>query len=380
MSVAPYKIDCQPTSALRWTPHKESAEQVAVLISGGVDSSTAAALLTQAGREVLGITMRLPQIGESRPDAGSAERAAAVCRQLDIAHYVLDVTKPFEQLIVEPFRRMYLDGRTPNPCADCNRLIKFGVVWDFLRRHFEVEYLATGHYAKTMTVDSRLRLAQAEDKTKDQSYFLYGIDPGRLEQILFPLGDYTKRQVRSISARLGLKLAGGPESMDLCFVASGDYRSILSRTEATPVGDILDMQGRKLGEHNGIVNFTIGQRRGTRYAAGEPVYVARIDAEKNAIYLGAKDQLTSRRVTAEQLNALAPDELVEGATLYGKIRAGARPQRCRVVRADDTVVTVTFDEPRFAVCPGQKLVLYNERGCVTAGGTIVPPEKKTGLS
>ncbi len=346
-------------------------KQIAVLMSGGVDSSVAAHLLAEDGWEVLGITMKIPVSCSTDKRSCCGADAAFVCNELNIPHYFVDVTEAFQHLIIERFCQAYARGETPNPCADCNTLLKFSLVWDFLQETFGISYLATGHYARVVKTDGLVRLGRAEDKGKDQSYFLYGIAREKLGRFVLPLGELTKEQVRSIAAELNLSVADKTESMELCFAGEGDYRAALTVTEANQDGDITDMQGKKLGTHKGIANYTLGQRRGIGFAGGQPLYVGRIDAQTNTIALGTREEVSCRTVRANQINTLIPEELVTDKQLYGKIRSYGVPRACKVIEVGESDMTVEFDEPQFAPCPGQKLVLYNGDDSIIAGSTIV---------
>jgi len=365
-----YNIKLLPPSLGPWRPAKDPSRQAAVLMSGGVDSSIAAYLLQQAGWDVLGITMKIP-VGRRASQRGCCgAEAALVCDQLGLAHYFLDITEAFEQLIIEPFRRSYALGRTPNPCADCNRFVKFSLVWDFLRDTFGIQYLATGHYAVVARDGDLFRLGRAVDRTRDQSYFLYGIAAERLPFFLAPIGRLTKAEVRRLAAGLGLSTADKPQSVELCFADQQDYRAALPEVERNRPGEVYDMDGNKLGMHGGISNFTLGQRRGLGIACGKPVYVGRIDPKTNTVALGTREQVSRRIVSADGLNILDERQLAAGSRLAGKIRSYGPPKPCRVVQVSSAAVTVEFDQAQFAPCPGQKLVLYDAGGWVVAGGTI----------
>jgi tRNA-specific 2-thiouridylase len=390
MTANKWNIKLQRSSHLSWQPEEQADKQtcgersrtIAVLMSGGVDSSTAAFLLKQQGWDVLGITMKVPLSTNANKRTCCGTDAAFVCDQLNVPHYFVDVTEPFEEIIIKPFRQSYAKGLTPNPCVDCNTLLKFSLVWDFLEEKFGIHYLATGHYARVYKLgpegtDCHVYLGKAKDNAKDQSYFLYGISLDKLPKLILPLGELTKGQVRAIAADANLPVAEKPESMELCFAGEGDYRAALTDAPAAQPGDITDMQGNKIAEHKGIANFTLGQRRGVGFAAGKPLYVGKIDAEKNTIALGTKEQVSSRTVSANQVNALIPDELVIGGQFFGKIRSyAARPpggdsHPCRLTEVNKNTMTVEFDQPQFAPCPGQRLVLYNSKDYLVAGGTII---------
>ncbi len=354
-----------------WEPEKDRSQQIAVLMSGGVDSSVTAHLLREQGWDVLGVTMKIPVSCETNVRGCCGADAALVCNELSIPHYFVDVTRDFEELIIRRFRQSYARGETPNPCVDCNTLLKFSLLWDFLAETFAISYLATGHYARVSRTGERSYLARAKDRTKDQSYFLYGIASDKLDRFVLPLGELTKEQVRSIARQLNLTVAEKAESMELCFAGEGDYRSALIGSEANRDGDITDMLGNKIGTHKGIANYTLGQRKGIGFAGGKPLYVGRIDAQTNTIALGAREEISLSTVRADRINVLIPQELVAGQRACGKIRSYGDPAPCRITETGKTTLTVEFDEPRFAPCPGQRLVLYNGDDNIIAGGTIL---------
>jgi len=360
----------EPSFAL-WKPQKPSSKQIVVLMSGGVDSSVAAYLLKKDGWDVLGITMKIPVSAGIGGRGCCGVDAAFVCNELGIPHYFIDVTEAFERLIIGPFRRSYANGETPNPCVDCNMMLKFSLVWDFLRATFGVDYLATGHYVKVSRDCEPVRLGRAADRAKDQSYFLYGIAAEKLPYFVLPLGELTKEAVRSIAAEINLTVAEKPESMELCFADAGDYRQALSDNKTERCGDITDMQGNKIGTHNGISHYTLGQRRGVGVARGKVVYVSKIDPMKNTIALGTREEISFETIRADRVNVFVPGQLMPDCRLFGKIRSYGDPKPCKVIDCSAAEVTVEFDEPQFAPCPGQKLVLYDSFDNIVAGGTIV---------
>lgn len=366
-----YSIKLLQPSFSPWEPKKEHSRQIAVLMSGGVDSSVTAHLLKEQGWDVLGITMKIPVSCESNRRGCCGVDAAFVCNELNIPHYFVDVTAAFEELIINRFRQSYAKGETPNPCIDCNTLLKFSLVWDFLEETFGICYLATGHYARVSKTDGRAFLGRAKYKAKDQSYFLYGIVPEKLDRFILPLGELTKQEVRSIADKLNLSVAEKAESMELCFAGEGDYRVTLTSAQADKQGDITDMHGNKIGTHKGISNYTLGQRRGIGFAGGKPLYVGRINAQENKIALGTRKEISFRAVKANKINVLIPDEFVAGRSVYGKIRSYGEPRPCEITYVKVDNLTVQFDEPEFAPCPGQSLVLYNNGDIVIAGGIII---------
>jgi tRNA-specific 2-thiouridylase len=370
MTPEKWKIELLPPSFSPWSPRKGPSKQIAALMSGGVDSSVTAHLLKEDGWDVLGITMKIPVSCAPNSRGCCGADAAFVCNQLSIPHYFVDVTEAFEQLIIKQFHQSYTNGQTPNPCVECNTLLKFSLLWDFLQTKFDIGHLATGHYAKVSKNGSYTRLGRAEDKVKDQSYFIYGITREKLERLVLPLGELTKNQVRSIAAQLNLSVADKPESMELCFAGEGDYRAALPETQANHHGDITDMQGNKIATHKGIANYTLGQRKGVGFAGGKPLYVGKINAQTNTIALGTRDEVSFDTIQANQINVLIPEELITDKLLFGKIRSYGDLSACRVIGSDEGGVTVQFNESQFAPCPGQRLVLYNTDDYVVAGGTI----------
>lgn len=366
-----FKISLLPPTFSRWQPKNKSCRQIAVLMSGGVDSSVTAYLLKEQGWDVLGITMKIPVYCNTGKRGCCGADAAFVCNELNISHYFVDVTHAFEELIIKPFRRSYSNGQTPNPCADCNTFLKFSLLWDFLQQRFGITYLATGHYARVSKTNGKTLLGRAKDKTKDQSYFLYGIVFDKLAKLMLPLGELTKEKVRSLAAELNLTVAQKPESMELCFAGEGDYRDALTNAQANQSGDIMDMHGNKIGTHKGIANYTLGQRKGIGFAGGMPLYVGRIYVRTNTIALGTREEVSCHTIRANQINILIPEEFIVGGQLFGKIRSYGDPRPCKVIDITETDMTVEFNQPQFAPCPGQRLVLYDRDDNVIAGGTII---------
>jgi tRNA-specific 2-thiouridylase len=363
-------VELLPPSFSPWSPRKGPSKQIAVLMSGGVDSSVTAHLLKEDGWDVLGITMKIPVPCGTNSRGCCGVDAAFVCNELSMSHYFVDVTEAFEQLIIKQFHQSYRNGETPNPCVDCNTLLKFSLLWDFLQTKFGISRMATGHYAKVSKTNNHTRLGRAKDKAKDQSYFIYGIAREKLESLVLPLGELTKNQVRSIAAQLNLSVADKAESMELCFAGEGDYRAALPAPQANQHGDITDMQGNKIATHKGIAYYTLGQRKGVGFAGGKPLYVGKIDAQTNTIALGTRDEVSFQTIKAKQINVLIPEELITDKLLFGKIRSYGDLSPCRVIGSNKGDMTVQFEEPQFAPCPGQKLVLYNTDDYVVAGGTI----------
>lgn len=360
-----YKLELISSNLSPWQPKNDASKQIMVLMSGGVDSSVTAHLLREQGWDVLGITMRIPVACRTDKRGCCGAEAAYVCAQLNIPHYFVDVTEAFNELVIERFRADYQRGFTPNPCVECNTFLKFMLMWDLVEEQLGIHYLATGHYAEVRNG----RLRRGCNHAKDQSYFLYGIPRHRLPYFMLPLADLKKDEVRAIAKEIGLGVADKPESMELCFAGEGDYRAALNDGEKP--GDLLDMQGNVIGTHKGIAHYTLGQRRGLRFAAGEPRYVAKIDAEHNTVSIGAKDEVHHAVIHADEVNVLIPEQMKTGEKLFGKLRSYGTPtQPCTILECTDDTVTVKFDEKQFAPSPGQKLVLYNDNDEVVSGGTI----------
>jgi tRNA-specific 2-thiouridylase len=371
MNAKKWDIKLSEPTLRPWEPKKSRSKLIAVLMSGGVDSSVTAHILKEKGWDVLGITMKVPVFSDTHKEGFSGADVKLVCKELDIPHYFIDVTEPFEKLIIKRFHQSYTKGETPNPCVDCNTLIKFSLVWDFIEKNFGIHSLATGHYARISKNSERVCLGMAKDKTKDQSYFLYGIALEKLPGLILPIGELTKDEVRSIAAQLNLPVANRSESMELCFAGQGDYRAALNLAQTDTEGYITDMRGNKIAEHKGIANYTLGQRQGIGFAGGRPLYVAKINAETNTIALGTREDVSTSTISADAINVLIQEEFIEGRSFFGKIRSYGTPQQCSLINLGQTDMTVEFDEPQFAPCPGQKLVLYNSDENIVAGGTII---------
>jgi len=327
--------------------------KVAVALSGGVDSSVAALLLKEATYDVIGIHMRL---WESLRLGHQARRAGNICRILDIPYHRIDLQKEFELCIVDYFCQEYQQGRTPNPCVACNQHIKFGFLLD-KARSLGADYLATGHYAKVEHSRDGHRLLKAADTARDQSYFLYTLTQEKLEHVLFPLGGYSRDDVRQMARQAGLPTAT-TSSQDICFVSHSRYGAFLSQRLSARSGDIVDAQGAKLGEHQGIAFYTVGQRHGLGLASDRPLYVLRIEPASNRIVLGHEEELYSRRLTAQKLNWISGQSPQEPITATARIRYKSKEAEAVLSFRDDSV-DVHFTQPQKAVTPGQAIVFYN---------------------
>jgi tRNA-specific 2-thiouridylase len=345
--------------------------RVVVAMSGGVDSAVAAARCVAAGDEVIGISLRLARDGNgSCCSLDDFHDARAVADRLGFPHYVFDLTAEFERTVVDPFVAEYLAGRTPNPCARCNQHVKFGTLWQ-RARELGAARLATGHYARTDAdpETGRPRLLAARDAAKDQSYFLFALDEATLARTLFPVGELTKAEVRAAAAAFDLPVASKPESMEVCFVPSGDAAAFIERrvpASALRPGRIVDEAGRTLGRHPGIHRFTVGQRRGLGLGGGPRRYVRRLDVARGTVVVDARDRLGDRGLVAREVSWVAGTAPGYGTSVAVRIRHRLTPIPARLDAAGDGFARVVYDRPGPAVTPGQAAVFY--RGDVVLGG------------
>jgi tRNA-specific 2-thiouridylase len=379
-------------------------EKVAVALSGGVDSSAAALLLKEAAYEVMGIHMRL---WDSPDFDQQAQRAENICRILDIPYHQVDLQKEFESCVVDYFCREYQEGRTPNPCIPCNQHIKFGILLDEALS-LGADYLATGHYARVAHSRDGHRLLKAADTRGDQSYFLYTLTQEKLVHVLFPIGEYSRDEVKEMAKEAGLP-AATRSSQDICFISEKNYGDFLNDRFATLPGDIVDNQGKRLGQHRGIAFYTVGQRHGLGLASGKPLYIIRIELEHNRIVLGPEKELYSQKLTVRKLNWISGKAPREPLTVKAKIRYKSKeaeailfpPRHCEPdpfalchsepfatchserseesrdaqgrLRAGEAISDVHFAQPQKAVTPGQAVVFYNNDE-VLGGGIIASAE------
>ena len=337
-------------------------------MSGGVDSSVTALLLQQQGFAVEGLTLLLHS-GTDGPCSADAKDAEAVCQRLGIPHVAVDGREVFREKVMEHFASVYEAGGTPNPCVDCNKNVKFPLLMEAMEAR-QGTHIATGHYVRVAEENGRFLLKKGLDPAKDQSYVLYNLTQKQLSHLVFPLGEYTKEQVRQIARDHGLATASKSDSQDICFVPDGDYGGFLERYRGKIFfsGDFVDWEGNILGRHNGAIRYTLGQRRGLGVPAASRLYVVGKDMEKNQVTLGSNEQLFSKVLHAGQVNLIACDSLADGQRLYARIRYQQKEQPCRVWQTRDGI-RVEFDEAQRAIAPGQAVVLY-DGDVVVGGGTI----------
>ncbi len=371
-----------------------SAKKALIAMSGGVDSSVAAKLMQQEGYSCVGCTMVLFDPGSGKPDDGGQageERgdkdARSVAESLGMPFYAFDLQADFRRCVIDPFTSAYAEGRTPNPCIECNRTLKFGALMEEGRK-LGCDCLATGHYARIEQdpESGRYLLRKAQDETKDQSYVLYNLTQEQLAHIRFPLGDLAKSQVRQLAEESGFVNADKPESQDICFVPDGDYAAMIRRYTGRdfPPGEFVDLDGNVMGTHKGIIHYTIGQTRRLGQAFGRPRYVVRIDGTHNRIVLGGPDDVYSTRAKAGRFN------WISGEVPQGEVRCRVRTrykqkEQWATVRplpgehdaeakkngaSGEHAVEIIFDEPQRAITPGQAAVLY-DGDIVLGGGTIL---------
>ncbi len=361
--------------------------RVAVAMSGGVDSSVAAALLVAEGHEVVGFTMNLwptwvPETegGQGCCGIGAIDDARSVARTLGIRHYVLNLRAEFEREVIGYFAGEYARGRTPNPCIACNKAIKF----DLLLRRVQglgMTLLATGHYARCdRGPDGRYRLLRAVDSRKDQSYVLAGLTQDQLAHLRFPVGQYTKPEIREIARRSGLCVADKPDSQEICFVPGGDYAAVVERFEpqALRPGPIYDLGGNLLGHHQGLARYTVGQRRGLGPLGGNVWYVAKIDPSRNAVFVGDAQAVQCPELVAGEINWIAAPRLDRPRRATARIRHAAADVPAVIEPAPGDRVTVRFEAWPRAAAPGQAVAFYD--GEVVLGGGVIEDVRMRGAA
>ena len=355
-------------------------KRVVVGMSGGVDSSVAAWLLKEQGYDVIGVTMQIWQDEEEKlqeENGGccgltAVDDARRVAASLDIPYYVMNFKREFKENVIDYFVDEYIGGRTPNPCIACNRFVK----WEsLLKRSMDIgaDYIATGHYARVERLpNGRYAVRTSATGRKDQTYALYNLTQEQLKRTLMPVGGYTKEEIREMAAKMNLPVAHKPDSQDICFVPDGDYASFIEKTadQTFPQGNFVLADGTIVGRHNGIIHYTVGQRKGLGVAMGYPVFVLAIRPETNEVVLGKAEESLSRYVRADRINFMSVEDLKEPKKVWAKIRYNHKGAWCTVERTGEDEILCTFDEPLRAAAPGQAVVLYDGE-YVLGGGTII---------
>ena len=348
--------------------------RIAVAMSGGVDSSTAAALLSEQGEDIFGLMLRLwsPEGIQNRccsPDDMAIARQVA--SQIDIPFYALDAQEPFRESVVAPFIRDYQEGVTPNPCLACNRTIRFGFLLDHALA-LGATHLATGHYARIVLNKAKFELRRGKDLNKDQSYVLSVLTQTHLSHTLFPLGDFTKQEVRAHAHRFNLPVADRPDSQDLCFVGQSDYRTFLRQhgDHLPPSGPIISSSGDILGEHEGLAFYTIGQRKGLGISNPEPLYVLKKDRSTNTLVVGPRSELGGRSFCVRDVNWISGDRPHAAFRATVRVRYKAPDRWASIQPMESGTANVTLDEPIPDITPGQAAVFYNDQQCL-GGGIII---------
>lgn len=355
---------------------KINTQTIVVAMSGGVDSSTVAALMHDAGHRVIGITLQLYDHGASLQKKGACcagqdiYDAKRVASKIGIPHYVLDYESAFHETVIEDFADSYMRGETPLPCVRCNQSVKFK---DLLKvaKDLGADKLVTGHYVRKIESKNGSELHCGIDKVKDQSYFLFATTQKQLDYLEFPLGHMKKEEVRKLAYKYGLEVADKSDSQDICFVPSGNYRDIVTKIhkDANKPGSFIHIDGYELGKHKGIINYTIGQRRGIGIAFNTPLYVVKIDPDTNVVYVGSEEALVKKQFIIKEVNWLPKDKKYNNLNVTVKIRSTTRGVNALVTNLADDQMLVTLLEPEKAITPGQACVIYNDSR-VLGGGWI----------
>ncbi len=346
-------------------------EKVLLGMSGGVDSSVSAILLQKTGYEVSGCTMNLLE----EPNEQSIKDAKNVCKKLGIEHHVFDCRKEFRCQVINKFIKEYENAKTPNPCVECNKYLKFGVFYE-KAKELGCKYIATGHYAKKEYSEKYQQyvLRKSNEEKKDQTYFLYTIPREKIEYIIFPLQDnISKENTRLLAEEYGLEIANKKDSQEICFIKDDDYQRFLKENmkKQPQKGKIVLTTGEILGMHNGLINYTIGQRKGLGISYKEPLYVIKLDINKNQVIVGTEKELYNSKLEVINLNWIinVENRLEEGIECFAKIRYRAKEAKAKVI-SENSKIKVIFQEPQRAITPGQCVVFYDEEGIILGGGKI----------
>ena len=345
---------------------KPSETTIVVAMSGGVDSSTVAGMMKKEGYNVIGITLKLydnsKEVSTSKQCCAGQDimDAKRVARKLDIDHKVLYFQNKFKQGVIDNFVESYLKGETPIPCVQCNQTVKFKDLFD-VSKELKADALVTGHYVKSVTMENTTNMYRAIDENRDQSYFLFNTKRDQLDYLRFPLGSLLKNETREIAKKLDLNVADKPDSQDICFVPSGDYASVIQkfRPDSFQKGNIKDLNGKVIGVHDGIINFTVGQRKGIKVSGKEALYVLKINSDNNEIIVGPKENLGKIKILLKDINLLVDKSEIE-KDVYVKVRSTGKLLDARVKLSDQNGAVVNLKEPENGISPGQACVFYNK--------------------
>ncbi|GAB6149765.1 tRNA 2-thiouridine(34) synthase MnmA [Clostridium novyi] len=341
------------------------SKKVAVGLSGGVDSSVAAYLLKEKGYDLIGITMKVSC------DLDVSEDAKKVADKLGIPYYVIDLTEEFKNKVIDNFAEEYLQGRTPNPCAVCNKHIKFGALLQ-KAKELGADYIATGHYARIEEHNGRFLVLNAKDDKKDQTYMFYSLTQDVLKHILMPCGEYTKDQIREIAKKIGLEVHNKKESMDICFIPDNDHGKYIKGLECRDrikPGNFVDKDGKILGTHKGLIYYTIGQRKGLGLSLGKPGFVIDINPERNEVVIGDEEEIFNEGLIAKEVNFIPFDSLENPMEVEAKIRYSTTKSKATIIPYDDGKIKVMFKDKQRAITKGQRVVFYIQ-DMLVGGGTI----------
>lgn len=349
--------------------HENTRKKVVIGLSGGVDSSVAALLLKQAGYDVIGVTMQL-----CNDSLDAIEDAKKVAEKLDIPFYCLDLRDDFKKYVIDHFANEYMEGHTPNPCIECNKYLKFGLMLKKSQELFNADYIATGHYAKIeYNKDTgRYYISESDACGKDQTYVLYNLTQEQLAHTLMPLGKYSKEQIREIANQHGFLNANKKDSQEICFVKDNDYAGFIEREHNyRPIkGNFVGTDANVYGPHKGIIHYTVGQRRGLGLSLKSPLYVKKLDATTNQVILCSKEELYEDSLICKNVNLIAIERLEHPLTATAKIRYSAPKVKATLIPLNNGNIKVMFDEPQRAITPGQAVVFY-DNNIVVGGGIII---------
>lgn len=350
--------------------HENTKKKVVIGLSGGVDSSVAALLLKQDGYDVIGVMLMLCE----NENNSAIQDAKSIAEKLDIPFSCVDCKEQFKNYVIDYFANEYMSGRTPNPCIECNKHLKFGLMLQIAKEKFNADYIATGHYAKIQynQESDRYYIRECDSSSKDQTYVLYNLTQEQLKHTLMPLGSYSKEQIRAIAENNGFITANKKDSQEICFVENNDYANFITSKynyKCMP-GEFIDTKGNKYGKHKGIINYTIGQRRGLGLSLKAPLYVKKIDAHTNQVILCPKEELYAEYLICNDINLITIPKLETPITAKVKIRYNSPKVSATLIPLKDNSIKVVFDEPQKSVTPGQAVVFYTD-DIVLGGGTII---------